>query len=193
MLNHKDLLIAKILDIEVHMFLTVTSEQKSNCQNYPDRFKMQRKAQFIPWSVSSLESYLADLVAAEKESRNLMVFKYARMDGRIPVGNNNPLIKKIAGIFLKWQEAFFEKYPNIAVKARPVSRAENTMNNTSFETYLSGELETYSDKTLACLHGDVMDKMKKEINMSEEIYGYLVRFLGYDSLVDAEETLGAPE
>ena len=104
-MNRKDRLIEKILDIEVYMFLTVTSKRKSNCQNYPDRFKMQRKAQFIPWSTSTLESYLDDLVTAEKESRNLMVFKYARMDGLIPVGNNNPLIKKIAGAFKEWQEA----------------------------------------------------------------------------------------
>ena len=186
----KDKLISNILDIEVNMFLTVTTKQKSSCQNYPESFKIHRRAQFIPWSAETLESYLNDLRAAEKNNINLMKFKYARMDNLIPTVNDNPLIKKITGILLDWQEVFFENYPNIAMKARPVSSSGNTMNTTSFETYLSGELETYSNKTLELLYKDVMGKKSRGINMSEEIYTYLVTSLGYESLQDVEEKNG---
>lgn len=185
-MDKKDKLISNILDIEVNMFQTVTTMQKSSCQNYPESFKTHRKAQFITWSAETLESYLNDLRAAEKNNENLMKFKYARMDNLIPAVNSNPLIKKITGILHEWQDDFFENYPNIAMKARPVSSSGNTMSTTSFETYLSGELETYSNKTLELLYNDVMDKKSRGINMSEEIYTYLVTSLGYESLQDIE-------
>lgn len=70
-----------------------------------------------------------------------------------------------------------------------MSSAEDSDFMTSFETYLRGELETYSDATLELLSKDILDKHAQGINMAEEIYTCLVKDIGYDSLHEAEQTV----
>ena len=82
------------------------------------------------------------------------------------------------------------KYPNLMSTARPLSSTEDSASVTSFETYLAGELETYSDKTLALLYRDICDKKRKKINMAEEVYMVLAREQGYGSIREAEKTIG---
>jgi hypothetical protein len=74
--------------------------------------------------------------------------------------------------------------------ARTISRSNDSEYKTSFETYLAGELETYSDKTLELLYKDIKDKVRRKINMSEEVYDFLVKEMGYSSLDDAEKGRG---
>ena len=180
-------LIEKILDKELKMFLTVPVRQKAACQEHPESFKTMRRAQFLMWSEKTLESYLKDLEKAEKEGRNLMTEKYARMDNLIPPKNQDPLIDKIVNIQCKWQEEMFRKYPNLMRGARPVYSSQDSPFQTSFETYLRGELETYSHNTLASLYDDIVGMQKEGKNMAEELYKQLVMDLGYESLEEAEE------
>lgn len=186
----KDNLISEIIEIEMKMFLSVPNSQKASCQKYPLRFEMHRRAQFLPWSEDTLESYLGDLDKAVKKSENLMTQKYARMDNLIPQINRNPLINKIVKIQLKWQEEVTSKYPNLMRRARPLSNYENSTEVMSFETYLAGELETYSDKTIGLLYRDICYKIRKKINMAEEVYSILVKEQGYGSIRKAERTIG---
>ncbi|GAB6163286.1 DUF4125 family protein [Desulfothermus naphthae] len=180
-------LIEKILDKELKMFLTVPVRQKAACQEHPESFKTMRRAQFLMWSEKTLESYLKDLEMAEKEGRNLMTEKYARMDNLIPPKNQDPLIDKIVNIQCKWQEEMFRKYPKLMRGARPVYSSQDSPFQTSFETYLRGELETYSHNTLASLYDDIVGMQKEGKNMAEELYKQLVMDLGYESLEEAEE------
>lgn len=180
-------LIEKILEKELKMFLTVPVRQKAACQEHPESFKTMRRAQFLMWSEKTLESYLKDLEMAEKEGRNLMTEKYARMDNLIPPKNQDPLIDKIVNIQCKWQEEMFRKYPNLMRGARPVYSSQDSPFQTSFETYLRGELETYSHNTLASLYDDIVGMQKEGKNMAEELYKQLVMDLGYESLEEAEE------
>jgi len=180
-------LIEKILEKELKMFLTVPVRQKAACQEHPESFKTMRRAQFLMWSEKTLESYLKDLEKAEKEGRNLMTEKYARMDNLIPPKNQDPLIDKIVNIQCKWQEEMFRKYPNLMRGARPVYSSQDSPFQTSFETYLRGELETYSHNTLASLYDDIVGMQKEGKNMAEELYKQLVMDLGYESLEEAEE------
>jgi hypothetical protein len=161
----KQSVIKEILEIELEMFLTVRTEQRSSCQDYPESFKLHRRVQFTAWSEGTLNSYLKDLKNAVGEGVNLMTVKYARMDG---------------------QEEMFKKYPYLMGGARPLSKSEDSARKTSFETYLGGELETYSGATLELLYKDMSEKIKDGVNMSEEVYGYLVREMGYSSIDDAE-------
>ena len=186
----KDKLISEIIEIEMDMFLSVPNSQKTSCQKYPLRFEMHRRAQFLPWSADTLESYLGDLKKAAKKSENLMTQKYARMDNLIPQTNRNPLINKIVKIQCKWQEEVISKYPNLMHRARPLSNYEDSTDTTSFETYLAGELETYSDKTIGLLYRDICDKIRKKINMAEEVYSVLVKEQGYGSISKAEKIMG---
>ena len=182
----KQAVIKEILAIEVEMFLTVRTQQKSSCQDYPESFKLHRRVQFTAWSEATLKSYLKDLENAVEEGVNMMTVKYARMDDLIPGENKNPLISEIVKIQYGWQEEMFRKYPYLMGGARPLSKSEDSVRKTSFETYLGGELETYSDSTLEHLHEDMAKKIADGINMSEEVYGYLVREMGYQSIDDAE-------
>jgi hypothetical protein len=182
----KQVVIKEILEIELEMFLTVRTQQRSSCQDYPESFKLHRRVQFTAWSEETLISYLKDLKNAVEEGVNLMTVKYARMDDLVPGENNNPLIMEIVNIQYGWQEEMFRKYPYVMGGARPLSKSEDSARKTSFETYLSGELETYSGRTLELLYKDMSEKIKDGINMSEEVYGYLVQEMGYSSIDDAE-------
>ncbi len=180
-------IIEKILAKELKMFLSVPSAGKSSCQDYPESFKLHRRAQFSCWSRETLQSYLNDLEKAEEKGTNLMTQKYARMDNLIKKLSTNPLIDKIADVQCTWQRAMIKKYPGIMSAGRPLTSVEDSAFMTSFETYLRGELETYSNATLELLHFDILDKNMKGINMAEELYLYLVKEKGYDSLDEAEQ------
>ena len=49
-MSQKDKIITAILEIELRIFLTVNPMQTSGCQEYPESFKLHRRAQFHPWS-----------------------------------------------------------------------------------------------------------------------------------------------
>ena len=150
MKDEKELL-EEILEIELEMFLSVKAKGNPSCQEDPESFRVHRGAQFRVWSERTQESYLGDLKKAREEGINLMTLKYARMEGLIPRRNTNPLIDDIAVLQYTWQMQMFEKYPHMMAGARDLSSTDDTEYRTSFETYLKGELETYSDETLASL------------------------------------------
>ena len=116
-----------------------------------------------------------------------MTQKYARMDNLILKINTSPLIDTIVAHQCAWQRLMMKKYPGIMSGGRPLSSGEDSVFMTSFETYLRGELETYSDATLELLSSDIEAKQAQGINMAEEIYTNLVQDLGYDSLDEAEQ------
>jgi hypothetical protein len=180
-------LIEEILSRELTMFLSVPSAQRSPCQEHPEGFKLHRRAQFSCWSEETLESYLHDLERARKNGTNLMTQKYARMDDLIPPLSSNPVIDTIVGYKCAWQRTMMRNYPGILRGGRPLTSAEDSDFMTSFETYLRGELETYSDATLELLVRDILAKHAQGISMAEEIYTCLVRDLGYASLEEAEK------
>jgi hypothetical protein len=179
-------LIDRIMAIELAMFLSVPSAEPAPCQSRPDEFKRNRKAQFAVWSDATLSNYLDDLKSAEENGRNLMTLKYARMGAQIPCMNASPLIDKIVEIQVGWQKEMFFRYPNLMRGARQVESRDDTGMQTSFETYLRGELETYSEKTLALLYKDVLQYVARGRSMNERLYENLVRDLGYGSLKEAE-------
>jgi hypothetical protein len=185
----KNDIIENILAIELEMFLSVPSAQKSTCQEHPESFKLHRRAQFSAWSRNTLKSYLHDLEKAMDDGMNLMTQKYARMDNLIPPLNNNPLIDVIIGYQCTWQREMMRKYPGIMSGGRPLSSAEDSGFMTSFETYLRGELETYSDTTLEFLHQDILEKYAQGISMAEEVYHCLILDMGYESIEDAEQAV----
>jgi hypothetical protein len=186
-MSSEETLREEIIDIELEMFLAVSPVAPADCQQYSEGFKLHRRAQFSTWSKETLDSYLNDLQQARENGENVMATKYLRMQGRIPTVNANPLIGEIVAIQLEWQREMFKKYPKLMANARPVSQDKDSTDLTSFETYLKGELETYSNRTLALLHRDIQTHRKNGINMSERLYRYLVKQLGYASIDQAEQ------
>ncbi len=182
----KDKLIVKIVELELDMFVAVPGDTSYSCQQDAAGFGLHRRAQFSIWSEETLRSYLDDLYRAAKEGRNLMTIKYARMQNLIPPENRNPLIEKIVVIQCNWQREMAKKYPYLMGGARHLTGSDDSNEDTPFETYLRGELETYSSKTSKLLHEDVLAYLQTGVNGSERIYEYLVKELGFNSLEEAD-------
>ena len=211
--DRKNGIIGTILEKEWGMFAAVndraaqdpSNKNRPSCRDFPDEFRLHRTAQLTAWSENTLAAYLDDLVEAEQSGKNLMTYKYARMEGLIPKENHSPHIDRIAGIMVDWQREFIRSYPRIMSGGRPLTRDQgrnqgggqdrnpggNQGGLVSFETYLRGELETYSEKTLASLYGDVQDYQRRGKTFPEEIYTFLAREKGYASIAQAEA--GKPE
>ena len=182
-------LVNKIVEKEHRMFLAVPADREYSCRADDESFRIHRTSQFVTWSEETLGSYLGDLREAERNEKNLMTLKYARMDNLIPPVSINPLIRQIAAVQKTWQKEVFEEFPKFMSRARPLERNNDGPMGTSFETYLQSELETYSDRTLKLLHRDIQELQESGRNMSKESYEYLVRALGYASLREAESAL----
>jgi len=156
-------IIRKIIDIEWTMFQDVPNiGGKAPCQEERQTFEIMRISQAESWSEAALESYLADLIDAQKRERNLMTEKYARMmKSTSPMEYANiehllppveqeelALIEEITAIVLEWEEELSKKYPRLIQRGRPIRSSGDSNFVTSLETYLKGELSTYSLRTL---------------------------------------------
>lgn len=162
-----------------------------------------RSSQFESWSEATLESYLNDLDEAKEEGRNLLAEKYARMmkstspaeylklEHMIPQLSSevSSFIDKIAEIETEWQIEFSEKFPNLIGRGRPIRSSQDTPFSASFETYLRGELSTYSRRTLELYYEDILRSKSKQVNKSEIVYGIMMKKYGYRSLREAEKAI----
>jgi len=70
-----------------------------------------------------------------------------------------------------------------------VSTSEDDIDRTSFETYLRGELSTYSLSTLALLARFIINRSDTGQNLSLLYLENIARGYGYESAASAEETL----
>lgn len=181
----KEKLIEEILNYEFEMFQTVSTDQRASCQDDFESFCVMRGSQFSAWSMETLASYCYDLEEAKSQGKNLMTLKYARMDNLIPPLTQNELIGKIADIQLSWQREMIARYPGFMSRGRPLDESREAR-ETSFLTYLKGELETYGDMTLHNLYKDMLEVQSKGGNMNIAVYENMVRKLGYSSLDEAE-------
>ena len=156
-------IVLDIVELEWEMFSDVNNMGgKASCQEDFMTFKIMRASQAEAWSVELLRSYYDDLLQAKSQNRNLMTEKYARMMestfpeeykrfvNLLPVVDKKTLdqIERIIEINLKWKIETADKYPNLTNRGRVIYTKEDSMNSTSFETYLRGELRTYSSNTI---------------------------------------------
>ncbi len=116
-----------------------------------------------------------DIEEAQKSNRNLMTYKYARMDSLILRDNDSHLVDEVASIMIEWQRQMEAKYPEIMKRARPITSEKSNSYETSFENYLKAELETYSEQTLVLLYQDLKKLKAEGKNGSEEVYRFLVK------------------
>ena len=171
-------IITSIVEIELDMFLQVRSISTSVCQEQPDAFKVMREMTHSILSPETLNSYLDDLRKAKGGNRNLVTEKYARMANQIPPLKNHPLIQKIVGSESRWLKEFNDTFPHIHNTRGP-----------EFEIYLSSELETYSDKTIALYYQDIVNAQETGINLAEARYNKLAKTLGYPSINQMEQAM----
>ena len=196
-------LVRKIVEAEWEMFSAVNSGsgQRASCQEDPTTFTIMRSSQAAAWPEELQESYYRDLLAAKETGRNLLTEKYARMmestdppaferlRSRLPAVEEETLeqIEEIVRVHLKWKVETFRRYPRLTAHGRSFYTRDDTRYNTSFETYLRGELRTYSPETIR-LYRDMVDRMEAAgENLEQQYLLETVRQYGYDSLEQAEE------
>ena len=197
-------LIAQIVAQEGAMFNDVQNNGgRADCQNNPKEFEIMRSSQLKTWSEDVLKSYLNDLVTAAYMGRNMLTEKYAyMMETTHPIEFQEikqflpevpPQIRakidEIVDINLDWQQEADEKYPNLRAKGRPLSSKEDSPYVTSFETYLRGELKTYSADTVMKLHAHTLACLEKKYNMAIANLQNMIGQLGYASLEEANEKM----
>ena len=205
-MTRKEDLIARIVESEWRMFVNVPNAGGiAACQEDPATFEIMRSSQAMSWSEEALESYLDDLTDAEQNNRNLLTEKYARMmqsttpseyaeiKHLLPPLEPDvlPLIDKIVEIVLAWTEELALKYPYVVERGRPIHSSEDTPYQTSMETYLRGELATFSSKTLRPYYENILRLQSQDLNGSETTLDHTVKRYGYKSLQEANERIKA--
>ena len=192
----------EITKLEWQQFqLTENEGGRANCQGDWQTFHIMRMSQFLTWPLDLQESYKQDLERANSDGSNLITEKYARMmESTAPEifeRTIKPYIKPILEprksaqeqIILtqvKWADDFRNHYPHLGLAMRVLKTSEDTAENTSFETYLRGELSTYSDDTFAKYQRFVNNLRAENLNLTQMIITNTVRMYGYDSLESAE-------
>lgn len=187
---------------EYAQFDKVNSEGgRAFCQDDWPTFHAQRLSQFLTWPVPLLESYAADLDRADERGRNLLTEKYAWMMAtteperfateiapRLPVLTPSRMHtqERIIETQVAWAQAFHAEYPRLGAHMRVLRTHQDTLAATSFETYLRGELSSYSDTTIDLYAGFVADLEKRGVNLTEQTVALTVGLAGYGSLSEAE-------
>lgn len=180
---------------------TNNAEGRAACQGNWPVFHQMRLSQFMTWPDDLLASYRDDLERADAAGRNLVTEKYGRMMFSTHPGeyaeNIEPYIpalsadrvavqERIIATQVRWASEFRERYPKLGRAMRVLTTAEDTADATSFETYLRGELGTYSERTLG-LYRDFVKRLDgNHRNLTEETILNTVQIGGFSGLDEAE-------
>ena len=198
-------LVEAIVQLEWKQFDKVQNEGgRAGCQDDYTTFSIMRKSQYMTWPEDLLSSFYGDLVTAENKGWNLIMEKYARMmksttpekyarlEKELPVLNEERIAiqEEIIKIQVNWMEEFAKKYPNMAGNARIIHTSEDTPFHTSYETYLRGEMSTYSETTFILYGRFVTGLLKENRNLAYETMEHTAKLYGYETIEKAEQALG---
>lgn len=197
-------LVEEIARLEFEAFDKVKNEGgRASCQNDWGTFSIMRKSQYLTWDRAMLMQYLYDFHREYARGHNLIEEKYGRMmESTAPekyeeikshfpelTQEKKEIIEQIVRFQVGWMEDFSERYPELAGNARSIHTSEDDASNTSYETYLRGELGTYSDKMLELYGRYVVSAARAGRNLTYDIMELNVKMYGYESVEDAERKL----
>ena len=197
-------LIVKIVDMEWSMFQNIPNiGGRAYCQEDEKTFRVMRSSQLTAWSEAVLESYLDDLIEAESLGMNLLTEKYARMmeftnpaeyddisEYLLPLQQDaKSLIDWIVEIHLAWNKEIDARFPNIRKRGRVISSSNDTPCSTSLETYLRGELATYSLRTLDLYYQNLLEQKQQNVNGAQIILEAMMQQYGFNSLEEADKAM----
>ncbi|MGN0633710.1 MAG: DUF4125 family protein [Oscillospiraceae bacterium] len=201
----KEKLAYRIAEMEFEAFDKVKNEGgRASCQDDWQTFSIMRVSQYLTWSEPMLRQYIADFEAALSEGRNLITEKYARMmrstapekyaeiESSLPPTDPDAeaVVNAVCSIQVTWMEEFAKDYPMLAMQARVVHTYEDTEWDTSYETYLRGELLTYSRQMLTMYAQFVVGLANSGENLAKMTMENSARAYGYKSIEQAEEQMG---
>lgn len=202
--NEKEYLVNKLVKLEWQNFDKVKNEGgRADCQDDWGTFSIMRTSQYLTWTEEMLQSYIQDFEEAMAKGWNLITEKYGRMmESTAPARFNEikdqfpalaeekkAIIEEIVKIQVAWMEDFALEFPYMAGNSRVIHTSEDTLFSTSFETYLRGELGTYSDRTLDLYGRFIVSNLQAGKNLTKDIMTNTALLYGYESLEKAEELL----
>ncbi|MBR1692007.1 MAG: DUF4125 family protein [Lachnospiraceae bacterium] len=203
-MQNKQRLVELAVQLEWEAFDKVENQGgRADCQDDYATFSIMRKSQYLTWTEEMLDQYVQDFMAASEAGINLITQKYGYMmestapeefakikDQLMPVSDEKrTLIEQIVQIQVGFMEAFAVDHPLSASNARSIHTSEDSLYNTSYETYLRGELMTYSDDMLVLYGRFIAGKAQNGENLAREILNHTAVLYGYQSVDDLEEKL----
>lgn len=202
-LNHmtEEELVEYLVKREFEIFDKTRNEGgRASCQDDWETFHIMRRSQYMTWTRQMLVSLICDFENADASGWNMISEKYARMmestapeeyaglaDSLPPVDEKKKaLVEQVVAIQVGWMEEFAKAHPNIGMRARNIHTSEDTFYATSSETYLRGELLTYSDETLYLYASHIAQLAKNNKNLIEMIMWNTIKMYGYNSFEEVK-------
>lgn len=201
--EEKARIIRDIVSMEWEMFQKVEGiGGRAGCQDQYPTFNIMRSSQFLAWDPGTLECYLQDLNKARVSGRNLITEKYAymmestdpeyyrlKLQPHLPPvnGTKSLLIQRILNLLIQWDQEVSREFPKLSQRGRPLEAAADKSGTTSVETYMGGELKTYSEETLQSLLDHLMGEKTRGGNVVRKILEFTTQQYGFASLEDAEK------
>ena len=202
----KNELIEEIVKLEWEAFDKVHNEGgRAYCQDNYKTFSIMRKSQYMTWTEELLRSYINDFKNANLIGRNLIEEKYGRMmestapDEYAKIKEYFPTLseqriklqEQIISIQVQWMEEFSAVYRKMAENARIIHTYEDTQDDTSYETYLRGEISTYSEDTIKLYAAFIINLARRGENLAGLTIGNTAKLYGFESLEEAERFLSS--
>ena len=187
---NKEVLITKIVSDEWEMFTNTNNiGQRSSCQDQKGNFIASRAAYWNMFDNAVLSSYLNDLSNAKSKKINLAAQKYGyMMESTDPTyfetikhlllkvsENKAKLVDSIMLIYMKWEESLISS--SLDNKNRVLYKQYDSKYNTSVETYMRGELTSYSEDTLSLILAQFLKNVSNGKNPVKE---YLLTLRKYE-------------
>ena len=200
----KAALINELCEREWLMFDKVkNTDGRASCQQDPVFFRKMRACQFDNWNIPLLESYRCDLMDAELVGRNLLTEKYAwmmswthpeefaRIRDALPAisQEKRDIISTIVSIQTAWEDEVDKAYPYMRAGGRRLTQDIEQGRGASFQTYLAGELMTYSMKTLKLYLAWMHELQGCGQNMALMTARSIAAAYGYKTLEDADRAM----
>lgn len=200
--ENRDEVINDIVHLEFDAFDKVQNVGgRAECQNNWPFFYVMRKSQYMTWTDEMLIT-IRDLWRKHTaDGWNFITEKYGRMmEYTSPMEYNQikdnfpqrsertiAIVNQIAEIQVGWMKGFAEKYPKLAANARDITSDADDIYNTSYETYLKGELLTYSEELLKMYAEFIVHLAQEGKNLAYMTIENTAHLQGYKSLDEAEK------
>ncbi|MDR2163570.1 MAG: DUF4125 family protein [Clostridiales Family XIII bacterium] len=196
----------RILGLEWMMFDMVQGiSGRSPCQDDEKTFLITRRSHFAILPEAVQQSYLEDLLEADARGHNLLTEKYAYMmefaspeefekikDYLPAVPDEKRLVvRDIVRCHLAQYEEVCKRYPHVASSGRPATADRDGEETVSIETYMTGELYTYSMRTLLLYTSFMEDAKTSGINVPMRMLEKQAFQQGFSSLDAFDTFLGS--